>query len=171
LSIEHFELELEPELELELEKLPKPDARARAQWFAGRESDDGRLASAWQRSAMSDFRKLQVWQKAHALSIEGAMLARRIARKRRGLADQLSRAADAIPANIAEGRGSSTDVDFARYLTMAIKEANELENHVQRAADSELCSRNEYEALTGATIEVRKMLIGLRRRLLQGGRA
>src|SRR5215207_9320939 len=97
---------------------------------------------------MSDFRKLQVWQKAHALSLDSARFARPFARKRRGLADQITRAADAIPSNIAEGRGSSTDVDFARYVTMAIKEANELENHIQRAVDGELCPRNEYEALT-----------------------
>ena len=116
---------------------------------------------------MADFRKLQVWQKAHALSLESARFAGLFTRKRRGLADQITRAADAIPSNIAEGRGSSTDVDFARYVTMAIKEANELENHVQRAVDSGLCPRSESDALTSSTVEVRRMLIGLRRRLLQ----
>ena len=116
---------------------------------------------------MSDFRKLQVWQKAHVLSLDSASFARLFARKRRGLADQITRAADAIPTHIAEGRGSSTDVDFARYVTMAIKEANELENHLQRAVDSRLCPQGEHAALTAATVEVRKMLIGLRKRLLQ----
>ena len=116
---------------------------------------------------MTDFRKLQVWQKAHTLSLESAGLARRLARKRRGLADQITRAADAIPTHIAEGRGSSTDLDFARYVTMAIKEANELESHLQRAFDSKLCPQEEHAVLTSATVEVRKMLIGLRKRLLQ----
>jgi four helix bundle protein len=51
---------------------------------------------------------------------------------------------------------------------MAIKEANELENHCQRAIDGELCPRVEYETITAATVEVRRMLIGLRKRLLQG---
>ena len=71
-----------------------------------------------------------------------------------------------MPAHIAEGRGCSTDVDFARYITMAIKEANELENHFQRAFDGRLCPQSEYDKLTAATVEVRKMLIGLRKRLL-----
>jgi four helix bundle protein len=115
---------------------------------------------------MSDFRKLLVWQKAHVLSLETATFARLFARKRRGLANQITRAADAIPSHIAEGRGSSTDVDFARYVTMAIKEANELESHLQRAVDSNLCPRSEHAALTAATVEVRKMLVGLRKRLL-----
>ncbi|MEP6621914.1 MAG: four helix bundle protein [bacterium] len=117
---------------------------------------------------MSDFRKLQVWEKAHVLSLQSAGVARLFARKRRGLADQITRAADAIPSHIAEGRGSSTDVDFARYVTMAIKEANELESHLQRAVDGGLCPAVEHAAVTAATVEVRKMLIGLRKRLLQG---
>ena len=116
---------------------------------------------------MSDFRKLQVWQKAHSLSLESAAFARPFARKRRRLADQITRAAEAIPSHLAEGRGSSTDVDFARYVTMAIKEANELESHLQLAVDSGLCPQSEHAALTAATVEVRKMLIGLRKRLLQ----
>src|SRR5438045_1455457 len=99
------------------------------------ENDVSPPACACQLPAMSDFRKLQVWQKAHALSLESARFAGAFTRKRRGLADQITRAADAIPSQIAEGRGSSTDVDFARYVTMAIKEANELENHLQRAVD------------------------------------
>ncbi|MDB4888962.1 MAG: four helix bundle protein [Gemmatimonadetes bacterium] len=116
--------------------------------------------------SMSNFRNLQVWQKAHVLSLESASFARLFTRKRRGLADQITRAADAIPTHVAEGRGSSTDVDFARYVTMAIKEANELESHLQRAVDSGLCPESEHAALTAATVEVRKMLIGLRKRLV-----
>ena len=115
---------------------------------------------------MSDFRKLQVWQKAHTLSLEAGDFANRFARKRRTLADQITRAGDAIPSHIAEGRGSASDADFARYVTMAIKEANELENHFQRAVDAGLCPRMEHQRLTTDTIEVRKMLIGLRKRLL-----
>jgi four helix bundle protein len=116
---------------------------------------------------MSDFRKLQVWQKAHALSLSSAAFARVFTIKRNGLADQITRAADAIPSLLAEGRGSSTDRDFARYVTMAIKEANELENHLQLAVDSGLCPPAEHATLTASTIEVRRMLIGLRKRLLQ----
>ena len=133
-----------------------------AQW-----NDDSLEAGGSHIPSMSDFRKLQVWQKAHVLSLESALFARLFARKRRGLADRISRAADAMPSHIAEGRGSSTDRDFARYVTMAIKEANELESHLQRVVDSKLCLSSEHATLTAATVEVRKMLIGLRKRLLQ----
>ena len=115
---------------------------------------------------MSDFRKLQVWQKGHALSLDAADFAGLYVRRRRTLADQIIRSAGAIPALVSEGRGCATDADFARYVTMAIKEANELENHFQQVRDSRLCPQREHERLTSATVEVRKMLIGLRKRLL-----
>ena len=129
-------------------------------------NDDGEPAWARQTPCMSDFRKLQVWQKAHVLSIDSSRFALLFARKRSGLANQITRAADAIPSHIAEGRGSATDADFARYVTMAIKEANELECHLQRAVDSGFCPPHEHARLTAATVEVRKMLTGLRKRLL-----
>lgn len=135
--------------------------------FAEQWNDDGLATGGFQIPSMTDFRKLLVWQKAHVLSLESATFAGLLTRKRPGLADQITRAADAIPTHIAEGRGSSTDRDFARYLTMAIKEANELESHLQRAVDSKLCPPSEHTTLTAVTVEVRKMLVGLRKRLIQ----
>ena len=117
-------------------------------------------------SCMADFRKLVVWQKAHtlALDVDGALP--RIARKKKSLATQLERAADSVPALIAEGRGRNTDADFAHFITMAIGSATEVENHVQRAYDAHLMPENAYTYLTRNSIEVRKMLIGLRKTLL-----
>lgn len=74
-------------------------------------------------------------------------------------------------AAIAEGRGRSTDKDFAHYLSIAIGSSSELENHLQRVFDLGLSSSREYEEMTRDTVEVRKMLIGLRKRLLGGPRA
>jgi four helix bundle protein len=114
---------------------------------------------------MPDFRKLIVWQKAHVLSLRLDAVADRIALKNPDLARQLERAGAAIPAAIAEGRGRATDKDFARYVSIGIGESTEVENHLQRAYDKRLISRAEYVALTRATIEVRKMLVGLRNAL------
>ena len=148
------------------ELLPAQCSMLALNCFMGQQNDDGLTRCACQIHAMSDFRKLLVSQKAHALSLETAKFVRLFARKSRRLADQISRAADAIPALIAEGRGSSTDKDFARYLTMGIKEANELESHLQRAVDGKLCPQREHSAITANTVEVRRMLIGLRKRLV-----
>ena len=114
---------------------------------------------------MPDFRKLLVWNKAHSLSLRLDAVALRIAKKDPDLAKQLERAGAAIPAAIAEGRGRATDKDFARYVSAGIGESTEAENHLQRAFDKGFLSPAEHESLTEATIEVRKMLVGLRNAL------
>jgi four helix bundle protein len=58
---------------------------------------------------MQDFKQLQAWQRAHALSIMLHGLARGFTRAgHASLRAQLTRAADSIAANIVEGCGSST---------------------------------------------------------------
>ena len=114
---------------------------------------------------MTDFRKLMVWQKAHALSLRADHLSRRMARRKPALAKQLERAADSIAANIAEGRGRSTDADFAHFLSIAIGSATEVESHLQRALDAGVMSIGEHAEFSEAAVEVRRMLIGLRKRV------
>ena len=77
----------------------------------------------------------------------------------------MERAADSIPALIAEGSGADSDKEFARFVTMAIKSSNEYENHIEKGWGAKLIHRNEYQSHTDDTIEVRKMLIGFRKRL------
>jgi four helix bundle protein len=114
---------------------------------------------------MTDFRKLMVWQKAHALSLRVDQVSRRMARRKPALAKQLERAADSVPANIAEGRGRSTDADFAHFLSIAIGSATEVESHLQRGFDAGVVSEVEHRDLSAAAVEVRRMLIGLRKRV------
>ncbi|MEO5568551.1 MAG: four helix bundle protein [Gemmatimonadaceae bacterium] len=112
---------------------------------------------------MSSFRDLLVWQKAHALSLMVSRLSEKIRIRSPGLAKQLERAAEAIASHIAEGRGRGTDPDFSHFLSMAKGSANEVENGLQKAVDYDLIAREEHELATERTIEVRKMIIGLKR--------
>jgi len=81
---------------------------------------------------------------------------------------QLTNAADSVPANIVEGCGASTKKEFARFLEMSIKSANEAEYHLLSARDKLLISPNDWQRYTAETIEVRKMIYGYRKKLLQG---
>ena len=115
---------------------------------------------------MSDFKKLHVWQKAHALSL----CVDRVCKKIRGaryasLRSQLFRAATSIPANIAEGRRQTTDAQFARYLGYALNSASELEYHLIVARDTRIITEDEFATLVAQTISVRKMLYTLIKRL------
>jgi four helix bundle protein len=114
---------------------------------------------------MQDFRKLIVWQKARALSLQLDTVLASIAARKPWLADQLERAAEGIGATISEGCGRESKADFRRFLTMAVGSTTELENHLIRAHDTGLLATDNYLALVASTVEVRKMLHGLRKSL------
>ena len=118
---------------------------------------------------MADFRKLLVWQKAHALAVDTHRARGRIRGKENAaLRSQITRAAQSIPANIVEGRSQASEREFARFLGYAIGSASELEYHLMIAKDIAALSATDAMALTAQLIEVRKMLIGLRASLGPG---
>jgi four helix bundle protein len=111
---------------------------------------------------MADFKKLQVWQKAHALSLSIDRMCKRIRGPRySSLRSQLYRAAMSIPANIAEGRSKNSDKDFGRFLDYAISSSSEVEHHLIVARDTKVIPEAEYVSAISQTIRVRKMLYGL----------
>jgi four helix bundle protein len=111
---------------------------------------------------MSDFKKLKVWRKAHALALNVHHVAARIrAPMYRSLRSQLVRSASSIPANIVEGRSKKTDADFARFLGYSVASTAELEYHLLVARDMGAITQATFLALLSQTIEVRKMLHGL----------
>jgi four helix bundle protein len=120
---------------------------------------------------MSDYRKLQVWRKAHALALD----AHRVAARIRGshyapFRSQIIRAALSIPANIVEGREQKTDAGFARFLRIALGSTSELDYHLMAARDIQAISKGDYLSLSSQVVEVRMMLHGLIRRLETSGK-
>jgi four helix bundle protein len=115
---------------------------------------------------MSDFKKLRVWQAAHALSLHVHRLTTRIRNPQfASLRSQAFRAAMSIPANIAEGRRQNTDAQFARYLGYALNSASELEYHLIVGRDTRIIAEADFAMLVAETISVRKMLYTLINRL------
>jgi four helix bundle protein len=112
---------------------------------------------------VSDFRKLSVWTKAHTLALRVRQSAGKIRGSENvGLKTQMVRAAMSIPTNIVEGVGQPSRKDFARFLSIALNSASELEYHMIVARDLRLLSTNDFASLSDRAIEVRKMLHGLR---------
>src|SRR3954464_11149419 len=115
---------------------------------------------------MSDFKKLRVWQTAHALSLHVHRVTTRIRNPQfASLRSQAFRSAMSIPANIAEGRRQTTDPQFSRYLGYALNSASELEHHLIVARDTRIIIEDEFATLVAQTISVRKMLYTLIKRL------
>ena len=85
---------------------------------------------------MADFKKLKVWQKAHALALHTHRVASRIrGSQNASLRNQMTRAAQSIPANIVEGRSHSSEAEFRRFLGYAEASTTELEYHFISARD------------------------------------
>ena len=116
---------------------------------------------------MSDFKKLKVWRKAHALALN----VHRVATRLRGsdnasLRSQLLRAAASIPTNLVEGTAQESGKQFARFISISLNSTSELEYHLMVGRDYGVIATNDFKSLSAQTIEVRKMLYGLRNRVL-----
>jgi len=111
---------------------------------------------------VSDFKKLRVWRKAHALTLN----AHRVAASIRGgqyaaLRSQMIRTAMSVSANIVEGREQKTEREFARFLGYALASTSELEHHLMVARDLRAITNTDFSSTLGQLIDVRKMLHGL----------
>ena len=117
---------------------------------------------------MRDYHRLEIWQRAHALSIA----IHDVARQFRGgefasLRSQLTRAADSVPATIVEGCGAASPKDFARYLDISIKSAAETEYHLLSARDRRVLVHNQWQRLSAEAVAVRRMTYAYRKKLLE----
>jgi four helix bundle protein len=81
----------------------------------------------------------------------------------------MRRSSASIGANIAEGSCRKGDVEFGRFLRIAMGSASELEYHLLLAHDLELLKTADYERLSGAAVEVKCMLTSLMQRLRADG--
>lgn len=110
---------------------------------------------------MRDFRKLDVWHKAHALTLEIYNLTRGFPpTERYGLVVQLQRAASSIGANLAEGCGRESDADVRRFVLIASGSACEVEYHLLLARDLGFVAGPDYDRLNRNVNEVKRMFVG-----------
>ena len=111
---------------------------------------------------MQNFRKLDVWVRAHALAKTIHNLTRSLHDASPDFKAQLSRAAESIASNIVEGCGAATNRELARYLDISIKSAFELDYRLELAKDYEYISETEWAGLYAEVVEIRKMLFRFR---------
>lgn len=115
---------------------------------------------------MKDFRELKVWQKAHQLTLAVYGITASFPREELyGLTSQLRRACASIPANLAEGCGRHGDAEFARFCSIAIGSATELEYHLILAKDLKMIPPGDYQEMSNRTTELRRMLTVLHKKL------
>ena len=101
------------------------------------------------------FRKLIVWQKAHALVLLVYKLLEKFPKSEAfGLSSQLRRAVVSAPANIAEGYGSGGQGQFGRYLNISQGSLAEVEYYLILAQDLKYILPEEYNQAESLRAEV-----------------
>ena len=116
---------------------------------------------------MQDYRRLLVWKKAHAHVLNVRDATNRFPRS--GYAPlklQLMKSCESIPFNIVEVCGAATQPEVARLLSISIKSTSETEYQLELAHAYTVMKDADWEKLANATIEIRKMLCGLRKKVL-----
>ena len=108
---------------------------------------------------MEDYRKLQVWERSHQLTLAVYGATSGFPKDELfALTSQVRRSAASIPANIAEGCGRNGDAELARFMTIAMGSANELNYHLLLARDLGYLPPSRYDQLSLETQSIAKML-------------
>jgi four helix bundle protein len=97
---------------------------------------------------MKDFRRLMVWEKAHAMTLATYRLTANFPREELyGISSQMRRCSASVAANIAEGCGRIGNGEFRQFLNTAAGSAVELEYFLLLAHDLGLVPIEDYESL------------------------
>jgi four helix bundle protein len=118
---------------------------------------------------MRDFTQFAVWKKARDLVMEVYKeTARFPVSEQYGLTSQLRRAVVSVSANIAEGSGRGSDMEFARFLDMALGSVAETRAHLLLSQELGYMKPEITQSLSEKSLEVGRMLSGLSETLRKG---
>jgi four helix bundle protein len=112
---------------------------------------------------MRDYRKYDVWQKAHALTLHvySNVIPVLPATEQFELTRQIKRATYSIPLNIVEGCGRNSDKDFAHFLDISLGSCQEVEYCCLLSFDLGYLNKEQYDILNEMLNEVKAKLINL----------
>ena len=117
-------------------------------------------------SKFHKFEEIQAWQKAYDVTL----LIYEITgdtnfSKDYGLKDQIRRASVSIMANIAEGHGRRTSVEFANFLNIARGSTAEVQSHLYIALGLNYINQKDFDEIYQKLTEISRMTLSLARYL------
>lgn len=111
---------------------------------------------------MNKFKDLKVYAKALLFTTTVKQTTKRFPKDEMfGLTSQFKRAGDSIVLNIAEGAGSSSKKEFARFLDYSIRSGFECIACADIALQNEFVQKSQYDKTLGEVNEIIAMLYGL----------
>ncbi len=112
------------------------------------------------------FEKLQIWEKAFALSDEIHRLAITFPKiEIFSLGQQIKRSADSVVLNICEGSTGATNPEFARFLSIALRSAIETVGCLMMAKKRNYLTEETYNKLYNEYESLCKMITKFKRTL------
>ena len=110
----------------------------------------------------SKFEEIQAWQKARDVTLQIYTLTNEEKFSRDyGLKDQIRRAWVSIMANIAEGHGRRTNIEFANFLNIARGSVAEVQSHLYIALGLNYIDKKQFDELYQTLTEISRMLLSL----------
>lgn len=117
---------------------------------------------------MFAYRKLKVYQKALLWVLDVYNLCKKFPSEERfALMSQVRRAAISVTSNIAEGMGRSSNKEVVHFLEISFGSLMEVQSQTEIAQMLNYITKEEMEELDGKTVEIAKMLSGLKTSRLQ----
>lgn len=109
-----------------------------------------------------NFREYKVWQDAVAYASEVYKITQDMPWfEKKGLCDQLQRAVVSISSNIAEGAAKPSDVEYAKFLDIALGSAFEVETQLLIAKNVRYLNEELYNNLLAELNGIERQLNGL----------
>ncbi|PWG06367.1 four helix bundle protein [Polaribacter aquimarinus] len=111
---------------------------------------------------MRNFRNLLIWKQGILLVKEIYKIAQKLPSDEKfGLISQITRAAVSIPSNIAEGSSRNSEIEFKRFLEVAMGSLFEVETQLIIIQELELIKSEELEIIFELIAKEGKMINGL----------
>ena len=82
-----------------------------------------------------------------------------------GLTNQVRRAVVSVPSNIAEGAARTSKKEFSHFLSISLGSLSEVETQLIISRNLNMLANEPFENLNTQLIEIRKMIIGLKKSL------
>lgn len=97
---------------------------------------------------MRDFKKLEIWKNGITIVKHVYSLVQKLPSEEKfGLKSQLSRAAVSVPSNIAEGCSRNSEVEFKRFLEIALGSLFEVETQLIISEELKFLDSEELKSI------------------------
>ena len=110
--------------------------------------------------------EMKVFKKSHQLTLQIYKITRKFPGEEKfSMVQQIRRAMYSVPMNLAEGSAKGTKNELIYHINIAIGSITEVNYQIMLSKDLKYLSEFDFNGLNSESIEIKKMLLGLRKSL------